>query len=100
MVWCACGARSQRALITLGGVGARCKRSRHRVLTPLARNLLISMDYTDKLAFPPQFPVSCELADTESGLMTSHCPQTDVFSRSFPRAGAVLSVFWHRGAAV
>jgi len=57
------------------------------------------MDCPDKhifrsIAIPP-----CDLADTESGLMTPHCPQTDDFSRQIRRVGAALSDFRHWGAA-
>ena len=89
-----------RALPALDRDAAGYKRPRYGVLRQLARNLLIPLDCADKLAFPLQLLVSCELADTESGLMTSHCPQTDVFSCAWQRVGAVLSVFWHRGGAL
>jgi hypothetical protein len=61
--------------------------------------VLVFKDCADKLVFPLQIFFPCELADTESGLMTSHCLQTDDFSRQIRRVGTVLSAFEHLGVA-
>jgi hypothetical protein len=57
------------------------------------------MDCADKLVLRSKSFISCELADIESGLMTSHCLQTDDFSRQIRRVGSISSAFGRLGVA-